>query len=978
MKKTISNICNFFKKYKEYFLSFLFGFIIILAIFLLQGMWFQDKSMILSDCFGQYYEMFYYLKDILNGTKSVFYSFQIGGGTGMIATIAYYLISPFNLLILLFDYNHIQIAMHIIIMLKIASSILTMFILLRSEYKKTDYWVLLAFALCYGLSDFALGYEFDFIWFDALYLLPLVILGINKIVDQKKPFLYFITLFLTVMCNYYMGYMVCIFSVIYFIYRLFIKYDFKNDKKLMLKTTNRYIMSTLCAGLMTFFIMYPTFLVMRSMGRTDINNLTSIGFFSIDVLSKMFCVVKDSDVLNKNVPYLYCGLINIVLPIMFFFNKGINKKERLWSLALLSFLILSLFFKPLYYMWHVFSTPSSFAGRFSFLIIFYIILLSVREIENIKYSKPFEYLFSSLFITLLSLFMLFNKPDYLDLASIYGTAFGSMFYLFLLYLYNNYNDEQNKKSLKKMVIFLMIGELFFNAYVLLNAFSKNSYLQVQEFPTILKDGYSQIKDDSFYRIADSNNLSMISALFTDKNSASIFSSTASSDMLPFAIKLGYNEYSNAFKYHNSITKLTDTILNVKYVFNNEDNYKNYIDIGSYKYSMTSGILYNAIKTDYRLLRNDSTFGIATLSSSEPLNSLYSNSLDFQNLIFRTITGMNKNVFDKIDLHLTNDGSEFIVPDNQYIYIDLPRIDTDVDKDIYINNTIIFTRKDKDNLYGNEVEYFKNEFQPGEKAKLKVKSNGNNVYINQALYVFNEDVFNEGVKIMQSHALQNVAWSDGYIKGTVNATEDFGVLFISIPYENGWTAYVDGNKTDVKEVYDGMMSVSLTPGEHTIELKYQTPGLLIGAIITIISLVGYLVYYRYKEFMDNLFSSVVIKCSKFILEFLHRILFIIISLVVYIIFFSILKLPALSCVTIAWLFVIAYKYATNRDKAHKDFESIVKDILLCVKEDGIILLLELYLMYKLVYNFGESYAIYLMSVIFANLIIFLIKKIIDKD
>jgi len=978
MKKAISNICKFFKKYKEYFVSFLFGFILILAIFLVQGLWYRDKSMILSDAFAQYYELFYYLREVLNGTKSIFYTFQIGSGTGMFATMAYYLISPFNILVLLFDVNHLQLAMHLIIMLKIAMTVLTMYILLRSEHKKMNYWLLLAFSLCYGLSDFMLGYEFDFIWFDALYLLPLVVLGINKIVDQKKPTLYLVTLFLTIMCNYYIGYMVCIFSLLYFVYRIFITYNTKNDKKLMLKTTSRYIMSTLFAGFATFFVMYPTLDAMKEIGRANASNITTIDFFGLNMISKMFIAVSDSEVLNRSNAFLYCGLSIIMLTIIYFFNKGINKKERLLSLGLLSFLILSLFFKPLYYMWHAFSTPSSFAARFSFLIIFFSILLSVKEFENIEKSKIKEYLISALFIVLLSLYFIIYPISYLDYGSVYGTAFGCIFYLVLLYLYKKEKNEKDKKSFEKMFIFLVVAELFFNAYVLYNAINKNSYLQVDEYSTILSNGFSQINDDSFYRIGDTNTTSMLSGLVTKNNTASLFLSTSSSHYLNFTFKIGYNSYVNAFKYKNSATQLTDVMLNVKYVATDGENYKGYTKIGKYKYSISGGIYYNVSYNDYNISRNDSTFGIATMTSSKALTSSYTNDMEYQNLIFKTMTGIDKDIYEKINFSSTADCTyNFINPDAKYYYLDLPKISNYKQEKVYINGELIADRNsDEQKFYDDEIIVIPNEHEVGSKLNIKVTINDQNAYANETIYTFNKDIFDEGVKIMQSNAMTNVEWKDnGYLKGTVKSTDDFGVLYVSIPYEKGWTAYVDGNKTDIKEIYNGMMSLSLTPGEHTVEFKYQTPGLLVGTLITLISLIVYILYYRYRNFVDNLFSNIVIKCSKVIFEVIERILFIIISLIVYILFFTYLKLPALSCVTIAWLFVIAYKYIVNRNKKHKDFDSIVKDILLCVKEDGVILILELYLMYKLVNNFGESYTIYLMSVIFANLIIFLIKKIL---
>lgn len=74
-----------------------------------------------------------------------------------------------------------------------------------------------------------------------------------------------------------------------------------------------------------------------------------------------------------------------------------------------------------------------------------------------------------------------------------------------------------------------------------------------------------------------------------------------------------------------------------------------------------------------------------------------------------------------------------------------------------------------------------------------------------------------------------------------------LVFFSVPYEKGWTAYVNGKETVIEKVDVGFMAVFAESGFNEIVFVYETPGLKAGAIISGISLIALAVYWFFFRF-----------------------------------------------------------------------------------------------------------------------------------
>lgn len=85
-----------------------------------------------------------------------------------------------------------------------------------------------------------------------------------------------------------------------------------------------------------------------------------------------------------------------------------------------------------------------------------------------------------------------------------------------------------------------------------------------------------------------------------------------------------------------------------------------------------------------------------------------------------------------------------------------------------------------------------------------------------------------------------AYENGRITATFNAAQD-ETLVISQPYEDGWTATVNGKPVEVQAAYDGLMGIPVQTGDNVVELRYLTPGLIPGAVVGIASVTLFAVW-----------------------------------------------------------------------------------------------------------------------------------------
>ena len=184
-------------------------------------------------------------------------------GSNFIAMIGYYIASPLNLLASLLPEKYLLTTMALLIMTKISAGSLFTGIFLKSVFRRNDL-SLVAFGSCYSFCSFMMGYYWNVIWLDAVSLLPLIALGVYSIVYRKKYRLFIVSLAVAMIANYYIGYMLCLFTLFWF-FILWLKYPkTKNMRTIFLKSLMSMAGYSAIAIALSAFIVLPSYLQLQN------------------------------------------------------------------------------------------------------------------------------------------------------------------------------------------------------------------------------------------------------------------------------------------------------------------------------------------------------------------------------------------------------------------------------------------------------------------------------------------------------------------------------------------------------------------------------------------------------------------------------------------------------------------------------------------------------------------------------------------
>ena len=826
----------------------------VFLIFSLQGFFFGGKSLLVSDGYVQYYNLILYYKQILAGTRSAVYTFSAGTGMGVLPTVAYYLMSPFNLLYMIIPESGVQLWMHIFVMIKIALAGMTMFILLRSEHERTPAVILFAFCLCYALCGWAVGYSYEVIWTDHLYLLPLVTLGLNRLVAGKSPWLYICSVFLAIMCSYYLGYMFCIFAFIYFVVRVHTHTESAKERG---ERWVIFLLSSLGAGMSTMFIMWPTVRSMASdSGRMAKSLPFRIDFFGPEALSKLFFGTADPDYVNMTNGYLYQGILTTVLSGAYFFNGSIPAKERKWNGLLYGIMAASLIFAPMYYIWHALTIPSCLAGRFTFIVSFVSVLLAVQAYDRRRGIPLKGYIISASVLTAIGALLILKPVEYLSIPSIAATLVLAWIYVYLLS-----RPKKMPRPVTIAVAVMMMAETIANGTIMLKAWDKEDFKVINNYHDRMRSELSVINDDSFYRIADGAAYSSLESLNIGYNGSTTFLSSLTNSFPTVANQLGYPDRLNSYWYSDDSCEITDLFLDHKYVIS-DGNRPLYRTVSTYTIEAGhNGLQLQKPDRTRFLQENDNVFGIGamTVSADVPMFDENENTLVYQNRLFKGMTGLSDDVLSEIPLRQVSENTFAYTAEKGTEYYLYARTDRKFNYliNIYQNGTLMRSYDTECNpLMLNYVHLSDAE---GE-TELKIEMDEHTSWHDTPkLYRFNADVFARGVRILQGRAFTlNEIGEGGVLKGTANASAQAPYLYLSIPYERGFTCLVDGQPASIMRIYNGMTGIEMEPGTHTVELSFsviaQKQGLILCAFGILCLLVTALLGRRLSSAGGRFFDS----------------------------------------------------------------------------------------------------------------------------
>lgn len=878
---------SFSKDKYYYYLAFGLPIVILIITYICMGMSpFGEKSILTLDMDGQYVYFFEQIRDVYTGQSSLFYTFERSLGGEFLGCFTYYLASPLSFLVVLFPATAITEAIMLMFLLKSGFAGLT-FCIYLSKTRKKNIAGFTMFSVMYALCAYGVMYQFNTMWMDALIWLPLITLGIERLVLNGRYKLFIISLAVAVCSNYYIGYMLCIFVAIYFFAFVLSK---SPDELNELGETNHVFKSLVRIGIASIIALMIAAAVVfsayysLSLGKSSYQDNSfeaSLRFDLLHFIGKMFLGAFDT-VRLSGTPNVYSGLFPLILIPAFFCSKKISAREKVVFTTLILIFVSSFSINTIDLMWHGFQMPIWFNYRYSFMFSFILLLIAYRGYESYDdMSVPFfgkSVGVIALLLLIVQKTVSFTRFEYIDgswqsietkpgLSIIWLSLLFVLLYLLLFYLRKRIDFAKATTALLAVVV---CAETLVNTIIYWDGELKDGGVSYRENYRTYVDGLTEVTDElklydpSFYRAEHVFNRKYNDNLAININGVSEFSSTFNASTVKLLERLGYYTSSPIVKYSTS-NPVTDSFFGIKYVIGSTEKDSN----GNLDGTSSIYDKYDAIisKNGYIVYENPYALPIAyrvdkDMQKSFDKSNFFEGNNSFASItssLFDSMLGYDSKIFDVCN-YTTNKGTleKIIVDDNGgksfYSYDDTKSayfyftVQATRDGNIYMHLPSPYTTSAR--LFVNEKEIFSNYFQDENKSIMDLGYYEKGEYVtvrleftHYRLYLWdthdyfvqiNEEAFESAINTLKADGLNVTEHSDTRIFGTMNASDD-GIAFTTIPYDANWQVYVDGERVETYETVDALLSFDISKGEHEIELEYVHTPFLIGAILGVIGI-----------------------------------------------------------------------------------------------------------------------------------------------
>ena len=812
---------------------------------------FGEFSLLNMDLWGQYFPMY---ADQYNHRSqlSLFFSWNGGLGFNSFAQSAYYCNSLFLLILLLFKSGSLIMVLDLIILSKFGLASLTCFFFLRYKFKKEN-MLTVAFSVAYSLCAYMGAFMTQPMWTDVVILLPLVLIGLERMLTAKKPLFYCLSLAILIFSSFYIGFSVCIFLILYFL--AFALSSYKNfSRDLFFRQAKYFAGFSLLAGGLTAFTILPIYNAIKLTVASDLSSPDKLKFYhSIwEYLSNMLPFSSIS--LEYGVPNIYSGGFVFLLLPLFIFNANISRRKRIVFSSLIVLFYFSLNFNILDYVWHGFHLPNQLPGRWSFIFSLMIILICYESLIKCKsqYWKIIAALPAALFLILFGGSVAVKHEINAPLIAFLTILLISVL-VYLLY-------SKKFKIINQLIIFalglVIIAEAVINAAVVIPRDVKVSKIKEYQFADdkmadiVLK--YDSGRDD-FYRMELIPKYTFNPGMKYNYKGISYYSSTMNGGAYDFFKSMGYEVYAqNVSTIYNPNYPALNSVFNVKYLIqrSGDENFRGFEQID--------------IIDDYKILENKYYLPFAftvsdNLAGWKPDPAV--NTIRNQNAFIRAAVYNGEDIYKPL-------------PDPEMIFANAELTpDEDWNKQYYKrlqeNEPVIFNFKYEINKTSTFL--LTHGFRAGEiyisdgiksiqydtrspvidlgqieaGTELIITVSVSNIFIGVwgiELFAFDETAFEYCYDYLNKDPVEIISAGDTNIKCRMKSGSG-GMLFTSVPAA-GWSLKCNGVKTETFKIGEFLLAAEIPPGESELEFSYGVPGLIPGLIISFCCL-GILIFSLYR-------------------------------------------------------------------------------------------------------------------------------------
>ena len=478
---------------------------IMLVVWAFMGTFpFGDKGLMAVDFGQQYISFFGLLKNaVLSGDlSSLSYSFTKSLGGDMIGVLGYYLMSPFNIIYILTPLKYFGFAVFLTIWLRYGAIGMAFAFLLIKRYKglESRKWLVPLFATAYALSGMLVSYQMNVIFYDAMIMLPIVIVYLEELLDGGAPYRYAFALGLTVLLQFYMGYMISIFIALYACYyvspRLMVEGDWKKKiRNVSLPLLQAVIYSIIGIALASVILLPVFFNLIESKGQVGGGMTFSLAFQinPLDIFAKLVVGGFDNTSgwsAGPNLPNIYIGALGLLGFVSYFLSKKVVRVKK-WAAGLVTLVFFISFVNEFVSkIWHMGQNPAGFFFRFSWLFSFFMLILAYQAMKEKMVLSRIANLVIGLVLVVAVVYVYSQNYSFIAKlqpsgVSRYITRFTALHLLALLvvasYGFYSYWDKSKKSQKEKLIRIGWTAGFLVLALILLKA----GYLLSQVGITVL-------------------------------------------------------------------------------------------------------------------------------------------------------------------------------------------------------------------------------------------------------------------------------------------------------------------------------------------------------------------------------------------------------------------------------------------------------------------------------------------------------------
>lgn len=804
--------------------AFFVPVVIMIIIFAQRGIFpFDEESFLRTDMYHQYAPFFSEFQHKLRTGGSLLYSWDVGMGVNFAALYAYYLASPLNWLIILCPKAYIIEFMTYMIVVKIGLSGLSFAYYLK-KHCKTDSIGIGFFGIFYALSGYMAAYSWNIMWLDCIILFPLIVLGLEQLVKRRRGFLYCIALGLSILSNYYISIMICLFMVLYFIALLILEKPGRIKKYVM--ACLRFSVYSLISGGLAAAVLLPEVYALNSTASGDWTfPKTVTSYFSIfDMIARHLGNVE-TEIGLDHWPNLYCGVAVLMFFLLYLACRKISVKEKSVYCGLLLIFFASFSVNTLNFIWHGFHFPNSLPCRQSFIYVFLMLFVCFRAFMYLK-STPRKHIAMAFWgsVCFVILAEKLVEQKHFQFYVYYVAILFLAVYTGLIYMY--------RRGKRGTAVFLALAVVSVEAAVnttvtSVTTTSRTAYTKDNGEVMNLVKTLQPAKD--FYRIEKKTRKTKNDGAWMNFPSVSLFSSTANADLTKFFKRMGCEASTNAYSITGS-TPLVDSLVSVKYALYSEA----------------------VPNTDLmRYLREDGETYLYENLYTLPLGFVVPSDLE-ENWQYQ----MDNPAEVQNDLCIVTGSDQVLLPMDGEISGNTYRFTPDMTGEYYVFVQNKRVKNVKASLPTGSKSF--GNVDRGYLLELGTIADGNEVVLTAdesgeelraQVYRFSERAMISVFEKLNEMPMNLTSWTDTRMTGTVNVTKA-GMLLTTIPFDKGWTVTVDGKTVETRKSLDAFISLDLSEGNHEIQFQYFPEGLKYGFIITGSSLLLLILLYILKLLSDK--------------------------------------------------------------------------------------------------------------------------------